>query len=303
MSNDQSELTSEDFRGDVPIWNKLEYRTRKRITSGLKYILLVIAAIVVFFPIFWMFNTALRPVSSIVTQSPDVLSADLTLENYRALFAESDFLVYFQNSVIVTTGVVLLTTTFATLGGYGLTRIDIPHKKAFARGILFGYMFPAILLAIPMFILWNEIGITDTYVGLILAITARSLPFSLWLMWRFFITVPYSLEESAQIAGASRFRAFVDIALPLAKPGIIATSIFSFSVAWGDYTFSLIILADRSLFPITVGLERSFLAGGMFADWPQLMAGASIAVLPPLIFVYFLQKYFLRGFSPAGDAE
>lgn len=303
MSRSSSDRMPAEYRGSIPIWNSFEYDTRRMIKTGLKYLLLGVAAVVVFFPIFWMFNSALRPFGSTVTQSPALFTTELTVGNYYELLFETDFPLYFRNSVIVTTGVVVLTTTFATLGGYGLTRLDLPYKKAFARGILFGYMFPAILLAIPMFILWNQVGMTNSFIGLILAITARSLPFSLWLMWRFFLTVPYSMEESAQVAGASRFRAFVDVALPLAKPGIIATSIFSFAVAWGDYTFALIIMADRALFPFTVGLERSFLAGGMFADWPLLMAGSSIAVIPPLLFVYFLQRYFLRGFSPAGDAE
>lgn len=303
MSDATTDATIDDYRGDVPIWSGLKYSTRERIKAVAKYVLLLAAAFVVFFPIFWMFNSALRPASTTITLSPSLLPPELTLANFEELLFNSAFRTNFQNSVIITIGVVTLTTIFATLGGYGLTRIDIPRKKLFARGILVGYMFPAILLAIPMFIMWNQMGLTNSYIGLILAITARSLPFSLWLMWRFFLTVPYSMEESAQVAGASKFRGFVDIPLPLAKPGIIATSIFSFSVAWGDYTFSLILLTDRSMFPMTVGLEQSFLAGGMFANWPLLMAGSAITILLPLFFVYFLQKYFLRGFSPAGGVE
>lgn len=300
MSDREATPTARDYRGDVPLWRELSYPRRRQVKTVARYSLLFVVTAAVFFPIFWMFNSALRPIGSIVTTSPAIFTAELTLENYQNLFFDSRFPLFLRNSIIITTGVVVLTTTLATLGGYGLTRIDIPYKTLFARGILFGYMFPAILLAIPMYILWSELGITNSFLGLILAITARSLPFSLWLLWRFFLTVPYSLEESAQVAGASRFQAFVDIALPMAKPGIIACAIFSFAVAWGDYTFALIIMSDLSMFPITVGLERSFLAGGQFVNWPMLMAGSSITVIPPLIFVFFLQKYFLAGFSAGG---
>ena len=292
----------EEYRGSTPLWRSLSFGQRRRLKTAVRYGLLVVVAVGVFFPIFWMFNSALRPLQTLMPaggSSPPIFTSQVTLENYVHLFTETRFPVYLRNSLVITGGVVALTTTLATLGGYGLARLDIPKKKYFARGILFGYMFPAILLAIPMYILWSSIGMTNSFVGLILAITSASLPFSLWLMWQFFQTVPYSLEESAMVAGASRFQAFVDVALPMAKPGIIAVSIFSFSIAWGDYTFALVIMSDISLYPITIGIERSFIPG-QHTDWELLMAGSSIAVIPPLLFVFFLQKYFLRGFSPGG---
>lgn len=287
-------------RSRVPVWRSINYPLRRKLKQWFHYAILLVVTVLVFFPIFWMFYSAFRPVDTLITHSPPLVTTEFTLDNYRQLVFETRFPRYLLNSLIVTTGVVVLTTVLATMGGYGLARINIPRKTLFARGILFGYMFPAILLAIPMYIVWSQMGIIDSYIGLILAITAITLPFSIWLLWRFFLTVPYSLEESAQVAGASRFRAFIDIALPMAKPGIIAVSIFSFSLAWGDYTFALIIMSDVDLFPITVGLEQSFLTGGQNINWPLLMAGSSITVIPPLIFVYFLQKYFLQGFSAGG---
>jgi multiple sugar transport system permease protein len=150
-----------------------------------------------------------------------------------------------------------------------------------------------------MYILWSNIGLIDTYVGLVLAISARVLPFSLWLMWRFFLTVPYSLEESAQMAGATRFQAFKDVALPMAKPGIIAVAILSFAFAWGDYTMALILMTDLNMFPITVGIERSFFAGGQI-DWGLVLSASTVAIIPPLLFVYYLQKYYIHGLSAGG---
>lgn len=287
------------YRGSVPLWRHFTYPHRRVVRRIALYIGVVIMASIILFPLYWIIASSLRPIGEFITRGPELLPAKLTLQHYVDLFTISLFPTYLKNSVIITTGVVVLTTTFATLGGYGLTRIDIPLKRTFARGVLFSYMFPPVLLAIPMFILWNHLGILNTFFGLILAITARVLPFSLWLMWRFFLTVPYTLEESAQMAGATRFQAFKDIALPNAKPGVIAVAILAFAFAWGDFTMAWILMSELQKFPITVGIERTFFAGGQI-DWGLVLAGSSIALIPPLLFVYFLEKYYIRGFSPGG---
>lgn len=252
----------------------------------------------ILFPLFWMFSTALRPNSQMFTQPIPLLPTSLTLEHFEAIFADTEFVTFYKNSIIVAIGVVLTTTVTATLGGYGLTRLDIPFKKAFARTILFGYMFPPILLSIPMFLFWRELGILNSYIGLILAETAISLPFSLWLMWQFFQTVPVSLEESAQMSGASRFRAFWDVALPMAKPGMIAVAVFSYAVSWNAYTMPKVLMTDIGMWPLTVGVH-SFTQQHQVL-WGQVMAASALIILPAFVFVYFLQKYLLRGFEAGG---
>jgi multiple sugar transport system permease protein len=159
-------------------------------------------------------------------------------------------------------------------------------------------MFPPILLAIPMFLLWREIGVMDTYIGLILAETAISLPFSLWLMWKFFQTVPYSLEESAITAGASRFRAFYDVALPMSKPGMIAVAVFSYAVSWNAYTMPKVLMVTETKWPLTIGIHS--LTQQQTVYWGQVMAASALVILPAFVFVYFLQKYLLRGFRAGG---
>lgn len=288
-----------DYRGAIPLWRHVPYRYRRMFRRGLLYVGIGIITLIILFPVVWVLVSAVRPVADIVTRDPDLIPSTVTLQHFRDLFFVTRFPIYFRNTVIVTAGVVILSTTFATLGGYGLTRIDIPHRRTFARGVLFSYMFPPVLLAIPMYILWSNVGIINTRGGLILAITARVLPFSLWLMWKFFLSVPYSLEESAQMAGATRFQAFKDIALPMAKPGIIAVSILAFAFAWGDYTMALILMTDLDMFVITTGIEASFFAGGQIR-WGLVLAGSSVALIPPLVFVYFLQKYYIHGMAAGG---
>lgn len=288
-----------DYRGSIPGWRHLTYSLRRRVRQSGLYIAVFAVAFIIFFPLYWITASALRPVTEFIARDPALIPAAFTTRHFVDLFTISKFPTYLRNSIIVTAGVVILTTTFATLGGYGLTRLNLSHKRTFARGVLFSYMFPPVLLAIPMYVLWSNIGLINTYGGLILAISARVLPFSLWLMWRFFLTVPYSLEESAQMSGATRFQAFKDIALPMARPGMIAVAILAFAFAWGDYTMALILMSDLSKFPITVGIERSFFAGGQI-DWGLVLSASTVAILPPLLFVYYLQKYYVHGFSAGG---
>jgi multiple sugar transport system permease protein len=218
----------------------------------------------------------------------------ITFIHFREIFFASGFITYYYNSIVVAIGVIIVTVVSATLGGYGLTRLDIPFKKTFARGVLFGYMFPAILLSIPMFIIWREIGLINSYTGLVLAEAAGTLPFSLWLMWQFFQTVPVELEESAYTMGASRFRTLVDIALPNAKPGIIAISIFAYSASWDQYTIPKILMTQSSMWPLTVGVYDFTTATDVL--WGQIMAASSMMLIPSFLFVIFLQKYMLEGF-------
>lgn len=282
----------------ISYFDGISYRQRRELLKYFLNFLTLIGVVLILFPLYWMVVTSLRPSSLLFSRSAPLFPAEFTLNHFSNVIFSSDFARYYTNSLIVASGVVVLTTAIATLGGYGLTRIDIPHKKKFARLILFGYMFPAILLAIPMFILWRQIGIINSYLGLVLAETALALPFCLWMMWKFFQTVPTSLEESARMAGASRFRAFYEIALPNAKPGIIAISIFSFAISWNAYTTPKIIMPQEEKWPITIGLYSYTVQNKIL--WGDLMAASVLALIPPFLFIFFLQKYLLAGFKAGG---
>jgi len=283
---------------NVPGWRSLAYGTRRRVIDWTLNLLLGVALFVVVAPLFWMFSTALRPRNQLFDLPLTLVPETPTLVAFQQVVSNSNFLTWYANSIIVAAGVVTLTTVTATLAGYGLTRISIPFKKTFARVILFGYMFPAILLAIPMFIFWRELGWIDSLFGLVLAETAISLPFGIWLMWKFFQTVPISLEESAQMAGASRFRAFYEIALPMAKPGMVAVAVFSYAVSWNEFTMPSVLLVNNESWVLTLGLF-SFTQQNQVL-WSQLMAACALTVIPSFLFVYFLQRNLLRGFRAGG---
>jgi multiple sugar transport system permease protein len=283
---------------NVPGWNWLSYAARKRILNRTADVLIVFSVLIVVVPLFWMLSTSLRPSDTLFNLPTSILPENPTLAAFSNVINDSNFPTWYVNSIIVAGGVVTLTTVTSTLAGYGLTRLDIPYKKSFARIILFGYMFPAILLAIPMFIFWRQLGWIDSHIGLIFAETAVSLPFGIWMMWKFFQTVPVSLEESAQMAGASRFRAFYEVALPMAKPGMVAVAVFSYAVAWNEFTMPTILLVNNESWVLTIGLFSFTMQNQVL--WSQLMAASTLTVIPSFIFVYFLQKYLLRGFRAGG---
>ncbi|MFC6825284.1 carbohydrate ABC transporter permease [Halopelagius fulvigenes] len=283
---------------NIPGWESLSYGARKRLLNKTADLLILFSVLIVVVPLFWMLSTSLRPTDTLFNLPTPILPQNPTLEAFDNVINNSNFTTWYFNSIIVAVGVVTLTTVTSTLAGYGLTRLDIPYKKTFARIILFGYMFPAILLAIPMFIFWRQLGWIDSHLGLVFAETAVSLPFGIWMMWKFFQTVPVSLEESAQMAGASRFRAFYEIALPMAKPGMVAVAVFSYAVAWNEFTMPTILLVNNESWVLTIGLFSFTMQNQVL--WSQLMAASTLTVIPSFIFVYFLQKYLLRGFRAGG---
>ncbi len=282
------------FQDRIPVWKDVSFRRRRKIKRLAMNGLLLLALFVILFPVFWMFSTALRTENLMFTRPTPYLPWDLTLDHYRAVLFEKDIPLYYFNSLVIALGVVVITVTAATLSGYGLSRIDIPYKGAFAKGILFGYMFPSILLAIPMFIFWKELGIINSRIGIILAESAKTLPFSIWLMWKFFQAVPQSLEESAMMAGATRFRAFYEIALPQAKPGMIAVAILAYAVSWDEYTIPKVLGPNQEMWVLTVGLDA--LVQQRTVLWGQVMAANSLILIPSILFIFFLQKYMLTGF-------
>lgn len=250
-------------------------------------LLTVLALLFILFPIYWVWNTALHDLGDILNTPPQFLPINITLKNFENLIYQTDFVTFYVNSIILAGGVILLTTTLATLAGYGLTRLDIPYKRSFARTILFGYMFPPILLAIPMYIIWLEVGLINSRIGAIIAVTATGLPLTIWIMWQFFQSIPISLEESARMAGASRFRAFYEIALPNARPGIVAVATFSYAHAWTAYTIPKILLVRYEKWPLTVGIE-SFIQQSAIR-WPEVMSSIAMALIPSFIFLYILR--------------
>lgn len=270
--------------------------SHRRVNSAIRVVELALTtALVTFvvFPIFYLFISSVTPTELLFQRGTTVVPSRITFDHYVALWTNTDFPTYMKNSLIIATGVVVLTVLLSTLAGYGLARAQFWGKKGMARGVLLTYMFPAILLAIPLYILFVRLGLLNSYIAIILGITGRTLPFGVWLMWQHFQSIPIAYEEAAWIDGASIKRTVFEIMIPMSFPAIAAVTIFSFAVAWNQFTIPRVIITDADMFPITLGIEAFTEATDI--QWRFVLTSSVLTVLPGIILVTFLQEYFLRG--------
>lgn len=272
--------------------------SQKRLWKWTFRSLVAITVVVVGFPTYLMIKSAFQPELTLFSGSFSILPQSPTLENFNDLFTATSFWTFYINSIVAALGTMVLSVVSATMAGYSLTRFSFPGKKRLAQSVLFSYMFPPLLLALPMFMIWRDINMLNSYPGIILAHTAHALPFDIWLMWKFFQTVPISYEESAWVYGASRLRAMRDVAIPMALPGIIAVSIFSFAISWSDFTFANLLLTDEAMKTLPIGM-LGFIEQ-QAVNWGLIMSASVMMALPAFLLVYFLQSYLLRGFSVGG---
>ncbi|HEV8675751.1 MAG TPA: carbohydrate ABC transporter permease [Methylomirabilota bacterium] len=249
-------------------------------------------------PLLWMFSTSLKPPREVFASPPTLLPAAPTLENFFRLFAETAFLTYFVNSVVVSGLTVLLTMAVGAAGAYSLTRFRFPGREPLAKLILCTYMFAPIMIVIPMYILARRLGIVNTRLVLVLSYASFCLPFSLWLLRAFFRSIPLELEEAALVDGAGRARAVVHVVVPLALPGVIATSIFTFTLAWNDYIFTRILVASDELKTLPVGVQDLFSAA--VVDWGLIMAAGMLITIPALAFFMAVQRHLVAGWGSGG---
>jgi multiple sugar transport system permease protein len=271
-------------------------RRWQRISKrGFLYGAAALLALQAAFPFFWMVSTSLKPPPEVFAQPPSFVPDEPTLENFQRLFTATSFNTYFRNSVVVSGLTVLLTMIVSAAGAYSLTRYQYVGREKIAGLILCTYMFAPIMIVIPFFILAKKLGIENTHFALVLAFTSFCLPFTLWLMRAFFKTIPLQLEEAALVDGAGRIRAVIHVVLPLALPGIIATSIFTFILAWNDYIFTRILITADELKTLPVGVQDLFHSA--LIDWGLIMAAGMMITIPALLFFVTVQRYLIRGWG------
>lgn len=259
-----------------------------------------VAVLLVFtaFPFLWMAATAFKPSEEVFLWPPRLLPETYTFANIEKLFERTRFVTYFRNSVVVSTATVALTTLIAVPGAYSLTRYRYRGRETIAATILFTYMFAPIMIIIPFYVLIRAIGIANTHFALILGYTAFSLPFALWMLRTFFQSIPIDLEEAALTDGADRLRAVIFVILPLALPGIIATSIFTFILAWNDYIFVRILITSDHLKTLPVGIADLY--NSSVIDWGMIMASGMLVILPVIVVFSYVQKYLVAGWGSGG---
>ncbi|WP_251447775.1 carbohydrate ABC transporter permease [Microbacterium sp. USTB-Y] len=248
------------------------------------------------FPLYWMLNTAFKPRDEVLTPVPRFLPSRLNVDNFVIALTQTDFLVNLRNSVIVVFSAVIFAIVIGFLASAALTRFRFRGRRSIMISLLAAQMLPGAALLIPLFLIFNEAGLTGTYAGLILVYIGHVLPFAIWTMRGFFLAIPVEIEEAAQIDGASTWRILRSVLLPLVLPGVISTSVFAFITAWNDYILAYTFMKDSSMYTLTIWLA-SFSTVTKGTDFGAQMAASVLFSLPVVVFFLLVQRRLVSGMA------
>ncbi|WP_460452518.1 carbohydrate ABC transporter permease [Alsobacter sp. SYSU BS001988] len=257
-------------------------------------VLLALAAVSVF-PLAWMIFSSMKSYAGLYRFPPSFSLDDLGLQNYRAVIFSTPFLSFLKSSAVVALGSTILGTAISAMAAFVLARRLVHGAGALTKLLLIAYIFPPILIAIPLFLVINRLGLANTQPGLILVHVAYTFPFSTWMLISFFRRVPVELEEAARVDGASNLTTFVRITLPLVAPGLVTVAVFAFIASWNEFLLSLIILGAGDQRTLSVGLYS--MVGGEFAQWGTAMAATTLAIIPTLLLFLAVQNRMAAGLT------
>lgn len=268
-----------------------------------KYILLTLLVILILWavlPFLWMVSTAFKTTEETYTSPPLWIPRNPTIENFLYIVKRGAFLTYFRNSVIVAVSTTVISIIFSSLAGYSFSRFKFFGGHSLLLLFLITQMFPGALLIIPLFQIIKFLKLLNTLYALILSHITFSLPLCTWLMKGFFDQIPRELEEAAMIDGCSRISAMIRVIFPLAFPGIIAASIFSFIGSWDEFVFALTFTSSDEVRTLPIGLQRFI--GSYEIYWNHLGAASVLTTIPVIILFLFIQKYMVKGLT-AGSVK
>ncbi|WP_189311794.1 carbohydrate ABC transporter permease [Streptomyces brasiliensis] len=258
----------------------------------------LVVAVVVAFPLYWMVLSAFRPVGEIESDTPRPWTLTPSLASFRRVFGQQEFGRYFLNSAVVACSVVVVSALIAFLAATAVTRFRFRFRTTLLVMFLVAQMVPVEALTIPLFFLMRDFGQLNTLGSLILPHIAFSLPFAIWMLRGFVKAVPEALEEAAYIDGASRARFLWQILFPLALPGLVATSVFSFISAWNDFLFAKsFIISDTSQSMLPMALPVFYKPDE--PDWGGVMAASTVMTIPVPAFFVLVQRRLVSGLGGA----
>ena len=266
--------------------------------TGRVYLVVLLAFAIL--PMLWMVLTSIKTQFAALQYPPEWWPSNPTISQYTTLLDPTsdvgrEFLTYLWNSVWVSTITTILGVIVAVPAAYAFSRFRFPGRRWLFYAVLLRNMFPAVVFLIPLFIMMRWLHLVNTQWSLVLTYLTFGLPLSIWLLKGFYDNIPVQLEQAARIDGATRFKAFILVVMPLSSPGIIATAIYSFIVSWNEYVYALTFLNDQSKLTLPVGLQRFFTE--YTTNWPGLMAASFIMSVPVVVMFLILQKYFVRALT------
>ncbi len=266
------------------------------LRAALVGVLAGVLALLVLGPIYWIVVSSFRPNRALLSNQVSLWPEEgVTLGNYRTLLDESVFVRNLQNSVVVTLWTLAITLVLAVLASYALRRFEFPGKRVLQRSMLLVYMFPTVVLLIPLYWLMAQLTLINSHWSLVLVYVAFTAPFSVWLIETFFHAIPGEVEEAAVMEGAGRFRILFDIYLPLIAPGLVSAGAFTVVYSWSEYMFAVTFINDRR--EMTLPLSLDLFTSVVRIDWGVVAAGATLAALPVVVALGLFGTVFLRNMT------
>jgi multiple sugar transport system permease protein len=261
------------------------------------YLVLGLGLIVVTSPFLWMALSSVKAEGEIRRVPPTWWPEAPTLDNFRELFERLDFAQFFTNSILVATVVTIGNLIFCSMLGYALAKFEFAGRKALFWVVLGTLMIPGMVTLVPLFVLVANLGLVNTYMGLILPFLAA--PFGVFLMRQFFLAMPDELIDAARVDGASEFRIFAQIVIPLARPALAVLAILTFLGSWNNFLWPLVVATTEDKYTLPVALAL-YSTGQNQTDYGLLLAGAVVVVVPVLVVFLALQRYFVQGVAMTG---
>jgi multiple sugar transport system permease protein len=248
-----------------------------------------------------MLSTSLKTEAEAFRMPPTWIPLEPTVDSYIGIWVRKKFGIYFFNSTVISLATAVLSTFFGALAGYGFSRFFFKGRRFLIGFFLATQMLPGVLLVGPYFKILSKVGLYDTRTGLIIAFLTICLPFSTWMMKGFIDKVPEELDQSAMVDGCSRLGIFFKIILPIVAPGMVATILFAFLLAWGDLLWALCLTSSESMITVTLGIART--VGEFRIIWPMLMAGSLVGGMPAILLYIFLQRLLVQGLTAGAVKE
>lgn len=269
--------------------------SKRRLEDIMSYVVLIILAAAIVIPILWMVSTAFKTEAQTYSPKPQWIPSPFTLDSFRKFFTTYSFGRMTVNSLVTCIFAMIICIACASLAGYGVTRFQFKGKKQLMNFLLVTQMFPSVMLVVPFYAVLSRYHMTNRLLGLIIVYAATNVAFSTWMLVSYFKTVPVELDEAARVDGASSFRIFWNIILPLIVPGIAAVAMFVLFSGWNEYMYSSVLISNDQLKTLTVGIIS--LNSQYQIKWNDLMAASTVSSLPLVVLFVCFQRYFIAGMT------
>ena len=272
---------------------KLKRNTLRFGSSALKYLAIFAIFFFLLFPVYWMLTTSLKTNIESCRAIPTLWPENINLDGYISLIKDGKFLTYYKNNIVVSAMSAAFICFVSLFAGYALSRFHFKWNVLLFATFSFTQMMPVISRLISLYTIMRKINLTDTHIGLVLAISATQIPFAVSLMASFFDGIPRELEESASVDGCGRFKTLFRIVMPLVVPGLLAVGVYSFLQTWDDYLHAITLIRSTDLWTLSQGLKLTYL--GEVSDWQLINAASTLGAIPMIFVFFFFQKYMIKG--------